>query len=455
PRGKRTISLSSYPLIVVDGVPINTGNISADSNVPNNPLGDINPADIESIDILKDAASTAIYGSRAAAGVLLITTKKGKEGRIRVGYEGWVGVSNAVRLPEVLNAEQFVAIKNEAVLNSRLLSGASTESYEQFFPDQHADGSPVDTRWYDYIYRTGVSHNHGVNISGGTKSTSYYFSANYSDQQGFLVDNDFKRNGIRFNIDHKVNEWLKLRGNFSYNNTFNQSPNSGSLPNNAQLIIGSARMSFILPPNVSPYNADGSWNVTPTGQIGNGNNKIVSSYYNPVALFELSKYTSENDRILGTLGATLQLLKGLDLNTTYAVDRLRTENIGFNSSKVGSSSTTTGGNAYNISALRDNWNWTTTLNYDTRLAKNHISALAGYDVQKFSNSGWGASVTQAADSYFEDYQGTWGNITPSGNFINERAYVSYFGRLNYDYADRYFFTVNYRRDGSSPLGGQL
>lgn len=127
-RGVNSISLSSYPLIVVDGVPVNTGNISADSNVPNNPLGDINPADIESIDILKDAASTAIYGSRAAAGVLLITTKKGKEGRIRVGYEGWVGVSEAVRLPEVLNAEQFVAIKNESVLNSRLLSGASTEN---------------------------------------------------------------------------------------------------------------------------------------------------------------------------------------------------------------------------------------------------------------------------------------------------------------------------------------
>lgn len=214
-------------------------------------------------------------------------------------------------------------------------------------------------------------------------------------------------------------------------------------------------MSFILPPNVSPFNVDGTWNVTPTGQIGNGNNKIVSSYYNPVALYELSRYTSENDRVLGNLGATIRLLKGLDLSTIYSLDRLKTENIGFNSSKVGSSSTTTGGNVYNVSALRDNWNWTTTLNYDARLAKNHFSALAGYDVQKFSNSGWGASVTQAADTYFEDYQGTWGNITPTGNFINERAYVSYFGRLNYDYADRYFFTLNYRRDGSSPLGANF
>lgn len=182
-------------------------------------------------------------------------------------------------------------------------------------------------------------------------------------------------------------------------------------------------MSFILPPNVSPFNVDGTWNVTPTGQIGNGNNKIVSSYYNPVALYELSRYTSENDRVLGNLGATIRLLKGLDLSTIYSLDRLKTENIGFNSSKVGSSSTTTGGNVYNVSALRDNWNWTTTLNYDARLAKNHFSALAGYDVQKFSNSGWGASVTQAADTYFEDYQGTWETLPqPETSLMNVPMY---------------------------------
>lgn len=451
-RGVNSISLSSYPLIVVDGIPVNSGNVSGDSNVPNNPLGDINPADIASIDILKDAASTAIYGSRAAAGVILVTTKRGKEGKASVRYEGWVGAAQAVRLPELLNAEQFVTIKNEAVLNSRLLSGASTEGYQQFFPDQQANGTPVDTRWYDYIYRTGVSHNHGLNVSGGSKATSYYFSANFSDQQGFLQNNDFRRAGVRFNLDHQVSSRLKVRGSFTYNTTFNQSPNSGSLPNNAQLIIGAARMSYILAPNVSPFLADGSWNVTGTGLIGNGNNKVVSAYYNPVALFELSRYSSANDRIIGSLGATLNLLKGLDLSTTYAVDRLRTENIGFNSAKVGSSSTTTGGNAYNISGLRDNWNWTTTLQYDLRKERSHLGALAGYDVQKFENSTWGASVTQAADSYFENYQGTWGNITPTGNSINARAYLSYFGRLTYDYLDKYFFTLNYRRDGSSPLG---
>jgi len=118
-RGINSISLSSYPLIVVDGIPINTGDVSANSTVANNPLGDINPADIESIDVLKDAASTSIYGSRAAAGVLLITTKSGKTGKAKVTYEGWAGATRATRLPTMLDAEQFMTIKNEAVMNAK------------------------------------------------------------------------------------------------------------------------------------------------------------------------------------------------------------------------------------------------------------------------------------------------------------------------------------------------
>ncbi len=127
-RGVNSISLSSYPLIVVDGIPVSTGNTSGQSTVPSNPLGDINPNDIASIDVLKDAASTAIYGSRAAAGVLLITTKSGKSGKAKVAYDGWTGMSDAVRLPTSLNAEQYMMIKNEAVENALAIRGAVRNS---------------------------------------------------------------------------------------------------------------------------------------------------------------------------------------------------------------------------------------------------------------------------------------------------------------------------------------
>ncbi len=455
-RGINSISLSSYPLIVVDGIPLTTGSVG-NGNVPNNPLGDINPSDIESIDVLKDAASTAIYGSRAAAGVLLVTTKRGKEGRVKVGYDGWVGVTSPVRLPELLNAEEYMMIKNEAVNNKKIIEGNANNpnvASAFFFPSYRSDGSLVNTNWYDHIFQTGVSHNHAVNVSGGSKNTSYFFSTNYSDQNGILQTNNFKRKGIRLNVDHQATKWLKLRGSLNYTNSFNKSPNSGSLEGNAQLIVGAARMAYTLAPNVAAYNEDGTPNLNLAvagGPIGNGANQVTSVYYNPVALFKLASYTSENDRILANVGATFTLLKGLNLTTNYSIDRLRTESINSLSATPGSSSSTNG-SVTNVTGLRNNWNFTNTLNYDTRFGKSHLTALLGYDAQVFDTSVWGVNVTQAADPYFDDYQGTWGNITPSGNSLFNRSFLSMFSRVTYDFNDRYFFTINFRRDGNSSLG---
>lgn len=458
-RGINSISLSSYPLIVVDGIPITSGDVSSNQTIANNPLADINPSDIESIDVLKDAASTSIYGSRAAAGVLLITTKKGKSGSIRVNYDGWVGMTNAVRLPKLLDAQQFMDIKNESVLNSKILGGNADNddvASALFFPSYNEDGSLVNTNWYDHIYQTGVSHSHSLNLSGGSEKTTYFFSANSTDQEGILQTNKFNRRGIRFNIDHQVTPWLKLTGSANYNKSFNQAPNSGSLEGNAQLIVGAARMSYTLAPNVPAYDPDGRPHLNrsvPQGTIGNGANNVNSVYYNPIALFDLAKYTSENDRLLANVGATLNLAKGLTFTTNYSVDRLNTVNINSISPEQGSGSSTNG-SVTNVTALRDNWNFTNTLNYDSRFGKHHIGALLGYDVQEFNNDIWGVNVTQAADPFFVDYQGTWGNIVPTTdeNVLTSRAFLSYFSRLTYDFDSKYFFTINFRRDGNSALG---
>lgn len=455
-RGINSISLSSYPLVVIDGIPTNTGNISTTTAVPNNPLSDINPADIESIDVLKDAASTSIYGSRAAAGVLLITTKRGKTGKSKVTYDGWTGVTKAVRLPELLNAQQYMDIKNEGVLNAKVLGGNADNpgvASALYFPSYNEDGSLTDTKWYDHIYRTAVSHNHSVSVSGGSNATSYYFSANYSDQQGFVVDNKFQRKAVRFNVDHAATRWLKLKAGGAYNTGFNQSQNTGSLPNSTFLVIGAARMATALPPNVPVYNPDGSYNLHPvSGTIGMGNNQVTNVLYNAAALFDMSRYTSENEHFLGNAGATLKLLKPLELTTTYSLDRLRTETVSFQSAQLGSTSYSSGGGVTNVTALRNNWNWTNTLSFNQTFGKHHVTALAGYDVQKFENSSWGASQSKASDDFFEVYQGSWGAITTSGNGMTEKAFVSYFSRLTYDLDNKYFLTANFRRDGNSALG---
>jgi TonB-linked SusC/RagA family outer membrane protein len=451
-RGINSVSLSSYPLIVVDGIPINTGNVSGQGTVPNNPLGDINPSDIESIDVLKDAASTSIYGSRAAAGVLLITTKSGKAGKAKVSYDGWVGVSNAVRLPTSLNAEEYMMIKNEAVENSLLIRGATRNSTTpNFQPTYATDGSIVDTNWNDLVYQTGVSQNHSLSVSGGSDATKYFVSTNYSGQQGILKKSEFTRMGVRFNLDHKVNEWLNLGSNVTYSNTFNSSTPTGSLEGNAFGLVGAARLALLSSPNVYAVNPDGTYNNA-GAVLGMGNNANVSSnFYNVVPMLDLNTNTSANDRIIGNFYAGVKLLKGLNYKMTYAVDRLKIENVTYNDPNTGPGNPT--GSATNTSRLTNNWNWTNTMSYVTSIATKHnVSALVGYDVQKFNNSAWGASRSVVSDPFFNEFQGSFGQITPSGNSLSERAFVSIFSRLTYDFNKKYFVNVNFRRDGNSALG---
>lgn len=449
-RGTNSISLSSYPLIVIDGIPVSTGNISSNRSA-NNPLADINPADIESIDILKDAASTAIYGSRAAGGVLLITTKRGKAGRISTTYDGWVGFTNATRLPKVLNAQQYTDIKNESIANATAIDGIARNPV--YHLSYNPDGSIVDTKWKDYIYRTAVSHNHSLNVSGGTDKVNYYLSLNYSDQEGFLVGNDFTRKGIRFNLDNKVTNWLKISGSGMYNISNNKSFDSGSLPGASMTTTGATRLALVLPPNVAAYNQDGTYNINPnSGTLGSGNNTTSFPLYSPVSIFDLSRYTSDNSHFIGNVSASIKPIKQLEFITTYAIDRVNNEDVAYQSPELGSSAYTSGGSVSNISTIRQNDAWTNTLSFSETINKDHrISLLLGSDYQRNKISAWGANATNAADNFFEYYQGGWANIIPTGNNLGERVYASFFSRISYDLKGRYFFTGNFRRDGNSAL----
>ena len=336
-RGVNSISLSGSPLIVIDGIPTYSGNLSAVSSVPNNPLSNLNPADIESVDVLKDASATAIYGSRGSNGVILVTTKSGKKGQSHLAYETWVGLSTPVRLYKVLGAQDYMDIKNEAVRNlnaNRAALGAPATNVEGFRPSYNADGSLVDTRWYDYIYRTGVSTNHSLNFSGGTDKTSYYTSVNYSNQKGMIKNNEFRRYAARLNVDHKLFNRFTVGVRFNYSNTRNLSPNTGSVGDAAFGSAGIGRSPLVLPPNVSAYNPDGSYNVNYAlygAGIGPGANlnptsttgaPLLPGYYNPVVDLENSYFSSEGNEIQGNVYANWELVKGLNLRTTFGIDNI-------------------------------------------------------------------------------------------------------------------------------------
>jgi TonB-dependent starch-binding outer membrane protein SusC len=456
-RGVSSISLSSFPLVVVDGIPISTGDVSANS-ATNNPLGDINPNDIESIDILKDAASSAIYGSRAAAGVLVITTKRGKEGQARVNYDGWAGITEAVRLPSILNAQQYIDYKNGAIANALLLNPNAVSAAQRdaqgrsFFPNYNPDGSMVNTNWYDEVYRQAFSQNHNLSISGGNVKTNYYVSAGFSDQEGFLKANVFERRSGRFNISHEATKWLKLSANFNYNNSLNASPNSGSSPGAAFNSSGIGRIAVAMSPNVSPRNPDGSYSTNGTSNtIGNGNNLFPQQWSNPIVIVEQDKNSSETSRLLANLAGEFSLAKGLKFKSAYSWDRANTENIQFWNPLQGDG-WSYNGYAYNNTAKRNNWNWINTLSYDVAFGGNHsLNLLVGSDVQKMRTENWGAVRQNVSDPFFNQFQGNFGINLAGGNGISEIGYEAYLASASYNFASKYFVSANFRRDGNAGL----
>lgn len=451
-RGINSVNLSSQPLIVVDGVPTFSGNVGA-SSAANNPLANINPADIESIEVLKDASAGAIYGSRAAAGVILITTKRGTKGKTRVTYDAWAGINQPFRTFDLLNAEEYMLIKNEAQVNA----GGAADFYRPAFD---ANGNVIDTDWYDYVLRNGFSHNHNLSFSGGNDNTNYFFSLGFTQQEGMLQRNDFDRAQARLNVDHQLFKRMKIGTSVNYTASNNMAPNSGSLPGQAFATSGLGRLPLITAPNVAPYiNAEGlgayeqlegyRYNITPNNALGQMNNRGQIGFVNPVVVINENEHISRNDHFIANVYADLEILKGLNFRTTYGLDRLSVEDNTF-WTPIHGDGFGQGGYALNTFYRLDRWNWQNMLNYNIDINDmNRLSILVGNEQQYSTFDRWGATRNQIADPFFTTYQGNFTTINPAGNFQTENYLLSYLGRVNYDYNRMLFLTGNFRRDGYS------
>lgn len=438
-RGTNSINLSSYPLIVIDGVTSFNGNMGLSAAVENNPLSTINTSDIESIEVLKDASATAIYGSRAANGVVVITTKKGKSGKTKVTYDGYFGITKKPKLPELLGAADYVTIKNEARANSGL-----SPTYAL---GKNTDGSIQEANWYDYFYQTGHAQNHNISISGGSEATTYFSSLNYTDQTGFLVKNTFVRKSARANIDHRLIKGLHIGTNFTYSNAVN---------NNLSSVYNSfgrnnlARESMVLPPNVLPYNPDGSYNIS-GNSLGLGPNSILVNYFNPLPIIDNDKYTSESNNFLGSLYAEWELFKGFKAKTNYSINSLNVLNTNFNNPIQGNGAGSSGSasNEYTTNYLTD---ITNTVNYTTTIAQHHhVSALAGYEEIYTEVKEASATRTGVTDPYFQMFAGGFTTVSAASGNYTANGYRSYFSNVFYDYKKKYLFSASFRRDGFSGL----
>jgi TonB-dependent starch-binding outer membrane protein SusC len=457
-RGTNSISLSSYPLIIVDGVPTYTGDVSG-TNASGNALASINPNDIESIDIAKDAAATSIYGSRAANGVVFITTKKGKAGKAKVSFDTWFGWTEAYGLPKLLDAFQYTDIKNEAVNNNP--SQLASLGANPFKLTMDANGQPINTNWYNYVYRRGLSQSHSVGVSGGNDATTYYLGVGYSNQQGIIKSNEFIRKNILFNIDSRLNKTFTIGGKISFSNEQNNlATTSGSLNGEAFSSAGIGRLPLVNSPNVSPYKNDGSYNIvirtTPPStadQIGVMNNAVAQvGFLNPVVLLDKNRSNSEGNHIQSNVYIQVKPVNWMTLKTMYAIDYLNVDNDLFWNPLHGDGQIY-GGYATASFAKNKTSLWTNTAQFDYAFDGRHnTSLLIGNEQQRRTFIGFGLNRQTLSDPIYDVIQAGFTTNNTAGLGYGENYLLSNFGRLNYDFAKKYFLSGTLRQDEYSGLG---
>ncbi len=438
-RGVNSISSGTSPLIVIDGVPVFSGNTGGFT--PANALGDLNPADIESYEILKDGAATAIYGSRASNGVILITTKKGSAGKAKFSYDGYIASAKAIKLFDLLDAKQFVEINNEKDLNA---GGAG---------DIAALQPGVETDWNDVLFRSGFQHNHVFSVNGGTDKTNYYFSLGFSDQDGIVVSNSLRRYTFRANLDQTVNRWLKVGFNSGVSRQENDGPLSGS-NNLSGNTFGAMRMF----PNVAVYdeNDPTGYNIDDINPrtLGRGANKIELANGIPNARFVLDndKRASTSYRLLGNTYLNVAIAKGLNFRTQFGIDGSYVDDLLFQDPRHGDGFSANGRVSQAFSpALR--WNWQNILSYDESFNGVHnLGITLVQEYQKQRSSFFQAVISDMSDRYFQTniISDTYANQLAYGG-ISENGLASYLGRVNYNFNRKYYISASIRRDALSSL----
>ena len=443
-RGGTSLSASNEPLYVVDGVPLQNENTVADASgtgfdpaLPRSPLNSINPSDIESITVLKDASATAIYGSRGANGVILIQTKRG-----------------SARAGEGLRYETYVA----ASMPSKKLDYLTGSQYRSFVEDLVNDGTLDDDRltglgnantdWEDEVTRTGYAQNHNVSFSGGTEATKYRASLNYFDQQGVVLSNGLKRyqgrlNGLHSTWGGRLGVTLNLTAS-RVNNDYIPFENGGGFEGGVFT-------------NVAIYNPTRPVMVTDpvTGEaqffeVGTG----AQSARNPVALVKQIQDVAPENRILGNVTGTLTLLPGLTAQTTFGVDHNESVRRTYlpRENAIGAAFN---GLARQANRNLQNINFQQLLTYNPQFAEGQeLDIVGGYEYSTFDNSGFEVIAQNFITDAFKWNNlgaGAAGSAPPPVSYNDESKLVSFFGRANYGIAGKYFLTGVLRYDGSSRL----
>lgn len=438
-RGASSINGGVSPLYVIDGVPIDNsrpvsqGSIVgfSDNRSPRNPMSSINPADIESLEILKDASATAIYGSRGANGVILITTKSGKAEKMKVSYSGSVGIQSPSNKLKLLNAADY-----KRVLNDIIDASGDTETSKV---GEIANGG-VGTDWQDEVTRqNAITHEHQLSFSGGNSKTFYYTSLNYVNQEGIVNNTSFERLGARINLKSDISDKIKIGMNVtgSYMKD-NFVANGFGVNENAGVMYAA----YNYDPTVPVRDEEGNFALSPELQLDN-----------PVALQEGMTSYSDTYRFLASAFGEYHITKDLFLRLNLGTDFMNESRKNFVSSLT-KQGRFYGGIASNQNSEKSNYIVEATANYNKTIQKHSFGALAGISYQRYVTS---YLNNRAADFPNESLGAENLNLGNQETFriqnsVTGNRLASYIGRVNYSFDDRYLATVTFRADGSSRFG---
>ncbi len=469
-RGAASIGASNEPLYVVDGLPINTGNTTqlGAGNQLTNGLNDLNPNDIESIEVLKDAAASAIYGSRASNGVVIITTKRGKAGKAQVDLEYYTGTQSVWKKPDILNGEQQTLLFIDQAVNrypanangnypySKTLTFRTKEDLAAYVYGpgnasvsdglaSYVDAGPIQplsqfqnpstatsTNWIDEVTRSAPISNYGLTFSGGSAQSTYRINANYFDQEGVIVGTGFKRASVRTaltsNLSDKIRMGLTLGLTSSINNRVN----------NDNSIYGVLTTARLYAADLPIYNANGTYYK-------------VGSLENPVAAAKEPYIKSVNNRVIGTQYTEFELIKNLKYRAMFGLDYTYGRDDRFYSTLTNAGANTRG--EATVATLQDiNYNHTSSLNYSKIFATDHsLSALLVAEYQRDNYQDTYAQATGFPSNSIRQLSAG-ATKTSATSSATGNALFSLLGKVDYSFKSRYLFTLSVRRDRSSRFG---
>lgn len=461
-RGASSVSAGNEPLYVVDGVPVITNDLSS-NGAQTSPLADLNINDIESIEILKDASAAAIYGSRASNGVVLITTKKGKNGtsKIDVGY--FTGFQKPTGKRAFLDAKQYVDYFTRAA------KGAATQDVLLGYYDNIEDAltdeldyvvsrftrysagtedwrdAKVNTNWQDQAFQDAPISQYDLNFSGGTEKTKFYASGQYLDQDGIIIRNNYKRYNGRLNLDHKVKDWLSVGMNMSFaRSQNNRISNDNAFSTPLQIVALSP-----ITPLIDPRTGLTSGALDLNTGAPNTNFPV---YYNPLLSVGNQTYTTIVNRTLGNVYANANLAKGLIFRSEFGVDQLNQTEEAYYGSVTSRNTGVPNGSGFYSSDQLLNINTNNFLQYSATFNDVHnLDIIGGTSFQKQTNS---SSLAEGEEFPSDAYKklASAASKTDATSSSTEYSFLSYFLRANYKFNNKYLLALSGRYDGSSRFG---